>query len=695
MDANLLQELRALESQNRELRVAQSVLEESHRCYADLFDFAPVAYFTLSRSGYIQEVNLAGAALLERPRTQILDRPFGVVAKLEQPQAFFRHLEHCWTTRERTVSELALVGAAGRKRFVLMESAPLGASPGQPVAIRTTMSDITALKEAEQSLRRAATVERELRQRLEGLANAAITINAEVLNTNLEGVLRLIVEQARAMVGAQSAALGLRDSPNGPFSPFVSAGLDPEASERLRLGGEPDGMMAVQVQCHGEVNAKLFVARRRGKGELFSEDRRLIEALASRVRSSMELARLRELESRERARLELLAEASALSTRSLDFDEVLDTMAHLALPRLADCCVVYLAEGGQLKQAAVVHVDPEQTPLLERAHSALMSRSGAFVPLVQRAFDSRRVVVARELDASKVGECDPDNPHLAELLSIDPRSSIAVPLIANEQVIGAAGLAYCRSDRRYEENDVVLVRAIFERAALALENARLYRDLSRALESRDDMLAVVAHDLRNPLSSIRVNTGLLARALVDDTQRICVARQEQAARNMLRLVDDLLDAAALDAGAVSLEIETHDARTLLDQAMALVAEVAGRRRVRIDSQVEGELSLRCDAQRIVQVLGNLLTNAIKFSPQGGVVRLYAAAEGGHVTMAVGDDGPGIGPELRQNLFRRYWKGQKLGTGLGLYIAKRIVDSHGGRLDVESEPGRGATFTIVL
>jgi signal transduction histidine kinase len=553
------------------------------------------------------------------------------------------------------------------------------------------MSDITECKDAERCLRQAAAVEHELRDRLQLLTDASLTISEQIPASSLEGVLRVIVEQARALVGAEAAAIGVRALGDG-FAPFVSVGLDRDAADRLRAGGEVEGLLSVDVQWRGLELGRLFVAARRGAGELSAEDRRTIEALTSRVGPAVEIAQLREQEARERGRLELLADASAITARTLDFNSVLKAIARLALPRLGDACVVYIEENGQLRQAAAAHVDPSLEPLLRRAHASLMALPG--VTLAQRAFESGQVAIALDVDLRAFEGRVPESL-MADLHHLDPRSIIALPLSADGHALGVAGLAWCGRDRRYDDADVMLLRAVFERAGLALENARLYRDLRKALQAREDMLAVVAHDLRNPLSSIKVNADLLLRKLGDAPERTYAARQEQASRNMLRLVDDLLDAAALDAGAVTLELDRHTAGCLIEQAASQLAAAAEKRKVRVEAAGDLCAEVRCDGQRMVQVLSNLLGNAVKFSPENGVVHVTARSAGPRLELSICDDGPGIPEDLRENLFRRYWKGQKLGTGLGLYIAKRIVDAHGGRLEVASAPGRGATFTVVL
>ena len=165
---------------------------------------------------------------------------------------------------------------------------------------------------------------------------------------------------------------------------------------------------------------------------------------------------------------------------------------------------------------------------------------------------------------------------------------------------------------------------------------------------------------------------------------------------MRRLVSDLLDAAALDAGAVTLDLRTFDAAELVEDAIASLQEAAVQKRIHVERDVDGgALKVGGDRERIVQVLCNLLGNSIKFTPADGTVVVAAHRRGNAVEFAVSDDGPGISEEMRAHLFERYSKGQQSGTGLGLYIAKRIVLAHGGDLRFEPAGAKGSKFTFTL
>jgi signal transduction histidine kinase len=213
------------------------------------------------------------------------------------------------------------------------------------------------------------------------------------------------------------------------------------------------------------------------------------------------------------------------------------------------------------------------------------------------------------------------------------------------------------------------------------------------------VLGIVSHDLRNPLSAI----AMCAKVLRDDDGQMGAAEREsllttivQSADWMNRLIQDLLDVASIEAGRLSLERARQSAIALVSQAVRMFEVEASQRRLRLEVSTPPDLPpMLVDASRIVQVLGNLLNNALKFTPDGGRILVGAEAKGGNVVFFVADSGPGIPLADQPSVFDRYWHSRrtanKRGTGLGLSIAMGIVEAHGGRIWIESTPGEGATF----
>jgi signal transduction histidine kinase len=228
----------------------------------------------------------------------------------------------------------------------------------------------------------------------------------------------------------------------------------------------------------------------------------------------------------------------------------------------------------------------------------------------------------------------------------------------------------------------------------------LARSAQQVARTREEVLGIVAHDLRNPVGVMQSTLALLKEpTLTDADKQRMLAVGERSARQMNRLVSDLLDVTRLETGHLALDTETVAATALLSEAVEGMRLVAAERQITVSVLPGGEgLRVNADRGRIGQVLGNLLGNALKFTPPGGRVDLRVKRAGGDVAFEVVDSGPGIAREDQRHLFERFWQARKSdgrGVGLGLAIAKGIVEAHGGRIWVESEPGRGSRFAFTL
>lgn len=232
---------------------------------------------------------------------------------------------------------------------------------------------------------------------------------------------------------------------------------------------------------------------------------------------------------------------------------------------------------------------------------------------------------------------------------------------------------------------------------IAAENARLYADVRRAVDARDEVLAVVAHDLRAPLNAIVLAARALERMPAPPAARPAMETLLSASSRMDRLIDDLLDVARLDAGAMSVAPQAADAAALVQEAVDAGRSIAGH--VRLEVAIASPLPhVSADRDRIQQVFSNLLGNAAKFTPPGGRVEVGARREGGSVRFWVRDSGPGIDPGDLPHVFDRFWqagRADRRGVGLGLAIARAIVLAHGGSIHAESPPGEGASFVFTL
>jgi PAS domain S-box-containing protein len=397
--------------------------------------------------------------------------------------------------------------------------------------------------------------------------------------------------------------------------------------------------------------------------------------------------------------LRFLAEASRVLAGSLEWEQTLETVAALAVPRLADWCVIDLLDDSGLRRVVVVHADPDRAGLArdyQRNYPPDPDATGG-VARVVRTGESERAEVTDEL----LQQVAVDAAHLEVLRGIGLSSLMIVPLLAAERPIGAMTLASAESGRSYDDEDLRVAELLASRAALAVDKARLYRDAQLATNARDEVLSIVSHDLRNPLNTIMMSAGLLQEQVpadrsIDVRQLDIIMRQ---AKNMNRMIQDLLDVARIEAGRLPVEEQREDAASLLREACQAAQPLASARNIRIETDADGGLPPVCvDRQRILQVFSNLVGNAIRFTPEGGTITLRAGRADAWVTFAVEDTGPGVDAEDLPHLFQRFYQASKTrrgGAGLGLSIAKGIVEAHGGRIDVRSTPGEGATFCFTV
>ena len=280
---------------------------------------------------------------------------------------------------------------------------------------------------------------------------------------------------------------------------------------------------------------------------------------------------------------------------------------------------------------------------------------------------------------------------------------LAAPMRIEERVIGA--LAFGFPKRRVGVDELALAENLATACALAMDRARLFEAeraartrADHATEAQKELLAVVSHDLRNPLGLILMVAEQLAHEVPEASQHH-LSLIRRAGLRMSVLISDLLDAASLDAGAFQvIRAEDVGVDALVDEAMELARPEAAQRSITMQKQVSADAQLHCDRQRVQQVLGNLIGNALKFTPQGGNVTVCAIVGADEAELSVADTGPGIPLEQLARVFGRYVRSPgelRRGSGLGLYIAKGIVEAHGGRIRAESRPGVGSTFRFTL
>jgi len=406
-----------------------------------------------------------------------------------------------------------------------------------------------------------------------------------------------------------------------------------------------------------------------------------------------------------------LAEVSGLLGAALPNERVLPRLTRLAVPELGDLCAIDLVrEDGTLARVAGTHVNAAKEALVTElcVRHGFNPASPAGVPAAVRA--RRVVLVARVTDADLMAEAQ-NADHLRVLQRLGLRSWLIVPLIGRERVLGAITLAITESDRRYDRADQGLAEAVARQAAAAIEDARLRHDAEAARSAaesanraKDEFLATLSHELRNPLNAMLGWARLLESGKLDEEQ----ARRalQIILRNVdaqVRLVDDLLDMSSVISGRMRLTLQVVDLRDVIEEVLDSVRPGAAAKGVRLHALLESPgAPINGDPDRLRQVVWNLLSNAVKFTPRGGRVEIKAQRVRSHAEIVVADTGQGIHADLLPYVFDRLRQGDSTttrthgGTGIGLALVRHLVELHGGSVFAESAgEGQGATFVVKL
>lgn len=440
-----------------------------------------------------------------------------------------------------------------------------------------------------------------------------------------------------------------------------------------------------------------------GPARMLVTVRPLTEAEAVYARAlALEQASRAEVEAAERRQSFLYQAMTTLFAHPPDPQGMYTLLAHLAVPDLADWCLVDAVEQGPwVSRVAVAHLDPTQSEQA-RALARRFERREAPVGVLRVLHTGEPELVPAVTDSLlRAAASEPEHPAL--LSRLQARSYMIIPLRARGHTLGAVTFVSSASGRRYGPNDLALAEDLCVRASLAIDNARLFGESRRATRAREDLLAVVSHDLKNPLGVVQLASALLMRGAQGKPGTEQVQKQagriQAAAERMARLISDLLDWGRIEAGGLPLEPSEQEVASLVMEAMESVRPLAEARGLRVAAELpDDSIQVKCDRTRVLQVLGNLLGNAVKFTPDGGQLTVGARLQQGEVRLWVRDTGSGIKPEALPHVFERYWQAkdaESRGTGLGLYIAKGIVEAHGGRIWAQSEWGQGSTFSFTL
>lgn len=391
-----------------------------------------------------------------------------------------------------------------------------------------------------------------------------------------------------------------------------------------------------------------------------------------------------------------LIESAAILASSLEFEHTLAALAQLAVRALGDFCIIDVVDhDGEIRRLQVAHADPDRAALT--AELLRFPIDARFPHPSLQVLRTGQPVVVRSVTPAVLDAVAQDGEHRSIMDSLEPRSLLAVPLLAHTQIVGVMLLG--SSTSIYDADDVVVAEKLALLAGLEVDNARHYRAAQQALEARDRVLGVVAHDLRNPLNTIIMAAGLIRDfPLAPEQLASRIQMILTAAQRMNRLIQDLLDVARLEAGRLVLERTDNDAVSIANEAVDLSAARAATKSLRLRVESAPDLPLiSVDRDRILRVFTNIIDNAIRFTPDGGRIVIGVTTRGDDVCFSVADTGPGIAPDDADHLFEPFWQrqGGGEGAGLGLTIARGITEAHGGKISVDSTPGHGATFCFTV
>lgn len=435
---------------------------------------------------------------------------------------------------------------------------------------------------------------------------------------------------------------------------------------------------------------------------LTASELRVAGILATQVSQGVLRIRLLAAEREARARSEFLSDATAVLAESLDVDVTLRRIAELAVPTMADWCAVDVFEDGRIERKAVVHADPAKVALAQE----LIRRwppdpaSDRGVGAVLRGGPGELIEVLTDATLA-AAIADPELLRIVRDLGL--HSVITVPIQARGVPLGAVTFAHAESRRRYGQADFEAARHIGRRAGLALDNARLYRAARDADRRKDEFLAVLGHELRNPLAPIATALHLIRLKTSTGIERE-IALIDRQVGHLTRLVDDLLDLSRITRGKVRLNRETIDLESVVAKAIELAGPLIEQRGHRLTVRVAAGLAVEGDPVRLAQVFANLLTNAAKYTDDGGRIEIDARTleEAGAVRVTVHDDGIGIAPDLLGRIFEQFVQDEQSkdraqgGLGIGLALVRSLTELHGGSVAAASDgPGRGSTFTVTL
>ncbi|MBI4408180.1 MAG: PAS domain S-box protein [Gemmatimonadetes bacterium] len=603
--------------------------------------------------------------------------------------------ENFWRTRggeKRRIawSNTAILGEDGAVRYVVGNGVDI-------TELREAEADARRLTE-EQAARRAAEAEILARKRVEEALRLSEAKFAGIVSIAADAIIS--TDEAQRIVLFNQGAeriFGYR------AEEVVGQPLDLLLPERSRgVHREHIAHFAGAPVVARRMGERQEIAGRRKDGEEFPAEAAIskLEVGGQRIFTVV----LRDITERKRSESaqRFLAEASSILATSLDYATTLSSVARLAVRSLADLCIIDIVEEeGRIRRLEAVHADPAKEEIAAALRDYPLDRDRRH--LAHRTLQTGETLLVSDVTDDILAGLAQDERHLELLRRLEIGCFLVVPLLARGRMFGAMTLVCSRAQRSLDERDVALAEELARRAAFAIDNARLYREALQAVRSRDEVLSVVSHDLGNPLSAIFIGAGLLEGELpdasVDATVRQHLDAIRRSAEQMERLIHDLLEIRRMEAGRLQLRPQPVKVAPLVAETRQILQPLATVKSLRLEAEIgDGLPPVRADRERLLQILSNLVGNAVKFTPSGGTITIRVEPAGDALRFSVSDTGPGIPEDQLPFIFDRFWQAQhtgRRGIGLGLAIAKGLVEAHGGSIWAESRVGAGSTFHFTM
>jgi signal transduction histidine kinase len=480
--------------------------------------------------------------------------------------------------------------------------------------------------------------------------------------------------------------------------PMLAARREAYATEGIA------SMLAIPMVIGGEAGGTLVFYFRRPRS-FAADEIELARALGHLAAAALRTADLHMEQALREQQALFLAQAGATLAHSLDYHETLRLVAQLAVPRIADWCAVdVINAAGELEQLALAHVDPHRVAFA-REFTRKYPPDPAAPAGVLQVVRTGQPFMLPELTDEMIAKGSRGPEHAADIRALRVTSYMVVPLRTRRGIVGAITFVSSESGRHFTASDLRFAETVADRAATAIDNATAYDEARRASQLKDDFLATLSHELRTPLNAIVGYAHMLRTGAVPAPGQARALEVIERNSEMLgQIVDDILDVSRIISGKLKLSIAPLDIRQLVADALSTVAPAADGKGVQLRSQIADAVgAVTADQDRLRQVLWNLLTNAVKFTPSGGLIEVRVMPiETGGVEITVADSGRGIAPDFLPFIFDRFRQADSRsvrehgGLGLGLSIVRSLVEMHGGTVHAKSDgEGKGAMFSVRL